>query len=326
MADIEKFIQDNFKQQCVGIYKIPESGSSRIYYRVQFSDTHTIIVCKGNNLKENEYFIYLSTLFLDKKLPVPAILAHSAHFDIYAIEDAGTTDLLSYKLNNNKEKWLPLYKNALTDLIQFQIRGAENLDFSKSHVRSIFDSVYMQWDLAYFKYYYAKLSDIEIDEQKLEQDFHTIISKALESSPQYFMYRDFQARNIMLYNKSLKYIDYQGGMKGALQYDLVSLLYQAKAQLTADERTELLEYYIQQLSEQIQIDTDKFKELFQVFVCIRILQTLGAYGYRGKIQHKEHFISSIPYALENAKKELQILTDIVKIPYLSQLITQLPVL
>ncbi len=324
-SNIQSLVKTSLGESIISIELLPGAGSNRHYYRVCTAH-NSYIVCNGTQVDENKSFIYLSNHFYNKGLRVPKVYGHTPEFNIYILQDLGNTDLLSFKLQSQEHEWLPLYKQALTDIAQFQCKGIEGLDFSHCYARNEFDSVYMNWDLSYFKYYYCKLTDIEINEQKLEEDYNTLISFLLQSPRSFFMYRDFQSRNIMLHNNELWYIDFQGGMRGALQYDVVSLLYQAKANFTEKQRNELLEHYLNQVSKYMYIDLQEFKTLYEGFICIRILQTLGAYGYRGIIQKKPHFIASIPQALENAKQQCNIVSQIIQIPYLQTLIQQLPLI
>ncbi|MCQ2959337.1 MAG: phosphotransferase [Bacteroidales bacterium] len=300
---------------------LPGAGSSRRYYRIILTNKKTLLACYGTNIEENETFNYFSSIFCKSSINVPEVLSFDK--DLYIITDLGYTDVLSAKENLNEKETLELYKRILEDLVQIQFVGGEKIDFSKCFVRHEFDKTAMRWDLYYFKYYYLKISGLEFNDQKLEEDFDKLLDFLDKSSRNYFMYRDFQSRNILLKNNLLGYIDFQGGMKGPLQYDVVSLLYQAKANLSNEMREELLSFYIEILKSRISVDEKKFKEEFQGFVFIRILQTLGAYGFRGYIQHKEHFIQSIPQALKNLKEQALVINKIVPMPYLTNLINEL---
>src|SRR5690606_29839234 len=257
------------------------------------------------DVKENRAFIEFSQFFRSKNLRVPQVCAVDGDMDCYLLEDLGNTTLFDWLSTARREKEIPapiidFYKQSIEQLIQFQLKGQE-LDFSLCHPRSRFDKQSMMWDLHYFKYYFLKLAQISFDEQLLEDDFNRLADYLLQTDTSYFLYRDFQSRNIMVVNDQPAFIDYQGGRQGALQYDLASLLYDAKADLPQALREELLNHYILLLTQKINIDEMKFRELFQGYVLIRIMQAMGAYGFRGFYEKKEHFLKSIPFALENLK-------------------------
>ena len=305
---------------------LPGAGSSRCYYRIFRKGETPILACYGSNPDENETFVYFSKKLKESGINVPEVFAINDENTIYLISDLGNTDVLTAKQQLSTEETETLYQRILKDLIQIQIQGGKHIDFSRCFVRQEFDRTAMRWDLYYFKYYYLKISGIECNDQKLEEDFETILDFLERAKRDFFMYRDFQARNILLNDNELGYIDFQGGMKGPLLYDVVSLLYQAKANLSNETREKLLSYYVQELKKHIAIDEKEFLEQFQGFIFIRILQTLGAYGFRGYIQRKEHFIQSIPQALANLKEQLPVIQKLISIPYLSALINQLDVL
>lgn len=310
----------------VSCTQLSGAGSSRQYFRV-ITSTGTYIACNGTNIDENRAFLYFANHFKQANLPVPRIFAQEQPEPwLYIIEDFGNTDLLTYKQNCDEKQVETLYRQALTDLQKFQIQGAHNLDYSRCFNRPQFDEVAMKWDFYYFKYYYLKLTPLECSDQQLETDCNTLINFLLRAPRSYCMYRDFQARNILVHENSLHYIDFQGAMQGALQYDVVSLLYQAKANLSVTQRERLLEFYIEQLPRSTYSSTCEFRELYEGFVFIRILQTLGAYGYRGFIQRKQHFIESIAPALENLQLQSEKMNTILSIPYLNSCIQQLPTL
>jgi hypothetical protein len=181
----------------------------------------------------------------------------------------------------------------------------------------------MKWDLSYFKYYFLKLAQIDFDEQALEDDFQAFTDFLLKAPRDYFLYRDFQSRNIMISNDKLYFIDFQGGRKGALQYDVASLLYDAKAGIPVEIREELLEHYIQNLKKYFSIDPAEFKSLYYGYVLIRIMQAMGAYGFRGFYEKKAHFLASIPYALQNMKEVLSFLELPMKLPTLIPVLKKL---
>ena len=323
---ITELFQSRFSTPIKTVDLLPGAGSARRYYRIHSQLPYSVLACYGTNCEENETFIYFSSVFKKANIVVPEVFAVNATKNIYLISDLGSSDVLTAKQNMSETEIESLYKRILKDLIQIQIQGGKHIDFSRCFVRQEFDRTAMFWDLYYCKYYYLKISGIECNDQKLEEDFERIVAFLNTADRNYFMYRDFQSRNILLNDNTLGYIDYQGGMKGPLQYDVVSLLYQAKANLSAEMRERLLSFYINELQTQITIDESSFRKQFQGFVFIRILQTLGAYGFRGYIQRKEHFIQSIPQALENIKTHTNIIQNIIEIPYLSNLIEQLEIL
>ena len=193
------------------------------------------------------------------------------------------------------------YKKVVAALPKFQMTAKKGLDMSVAYPRAAFDRQSMQWDLNYFKYYYLKMAYIPFNEQLLEDDYQRFMDYLLNVDDNYFLYRDFQSRNIMVYQDDVWFIDYQGGRKGALQYDIASLLYDAKADLSPEIRQELLECYMDHLTQYIPIDRKQFTAYFNAFSLIRIMQAMGAYGYRGYFERKAHFLQSAPYAIRNIR-------------------------
>jgi len=314
-------------EKLLKIYKLPASGSYRQYYRISGS-TKTCLGVYNNDAKENLAFIEFSKHFYNLNLNVPIIYAVNQDDNIYLIQDLGDITLFeklkSIKENNNSvTEILGLYKTVIKDLPKFQITGGEKLNYEYCYPRKKFDKQSMMWDLNYFKYYFLKLAQIPFDEQILEEDFELFTDFLLKSDSNYFMYRDFQSRNIMLYDNKPFYIDYQGGRKGALQYDLASLLYDAKADLTHEIREELLEFYLDELGEYIKVEREEFKSFFYGFVLIRILQAMGAYGFRGFYENKTVFLQSIPYAIQNLNYVLNKFNFPVQTKILSDILSKL---
>lgn len=291
-------------EKALSIDKLPISGSNRKYFRI-VSKNKKAIGAVGYELKENIAFLEFSKFFNQKGLKVPKIYAVADDKFSYLIEDFGDTTLYDLLLKERTSTEIPFciennYKDVIVKLVDFQLLG-KDLDFSLCYPRHIFDKQSMMWDLNYFKYYFLKLGDIIFDEQLLENDFQKLADYLANVDNNFFMYRDFQSRNIMIVENQLAFIDYQGGRKGALQYDLASLLYDAKADLPKDFRENMLDFYIKTLSEKIEIEESKFKKEFYFFVLMRIMQAMGAYGFRGYFEKKEHFLKSIPFAIENLK-------------------------
>ncbi len=301
---IELYIQWTGKAPTT-IKILPESGSHREYYRIS-NKSSSVIGAFNKDYKENKAFIEYSRFFIEQGLKVPEIYMVDYESGCYLQEDFGDIrlfDLLEKERINDElpTKIVDFYKAVLERLIDFQLKGRE-LNFKLAYPRAHFDKQSMMWDLSYFKYYFLKLAYILFDEQLLEDDFNRFVDFLLEADSGYFLYRDFQSRNIMvLEDFTPGFIDYQGGRQGALQYDPASLLFDAKANLPFDLREELLNYYLKHLSKYIKIDAILFKKHFYGFVLIRIMQAMGAYGYRGFYEKKQVFLDSIPYALNNLK-------------------------
>jgi RNase adaptor protein for sRNA GlmZ degradation len=300
---LEKLFEYWADDKALEIMDLVQSGSNRKYFRI-IGKEKTAIGVFNKDKKENIAFISFTNHFLKKGLNVPELFAQKLNENIYLIEDLGNTTLFSLvekakQSGQISEKILEYFKIALTELIRFQINGKKGLDFTVCYPRKTFDMQSIMWDLNYFKYYFLRLTKIPFDEQKLEEDFHCFSEYLLSAESKYFMYRDFQSRNILVNNNQLYFIDYQGGRKGALQYDVASLLFQAKINLSPDIRNSLLEFYVNELHQKSKIKNQVFLKHYYGYVLIRLLQTLGAYGFRGYYENRTHFLLSIPYALKN---------------------------
>ena len=285
------------------ISPLPKSASYRRYFRIKSNNKNAIGVYNADR-KENEAFISFTKHFLKHNIHVPQLYTEELDNHVYLLEDLGDTtlySLISGKRNDDQFTSIVLehYKRSLKELIKFQVKASQDLDYSVCYPRNSFDQQSIMWDLNYFKYYFVKLTQTPFDEQKLEDDFNSFIKLLLSTETNYFMYRDFQSRNIMIKDNELYFIDYQGGRKGALQYDVASLLYDAKADLPQDLRNELLEFYISLLTDSTKTRKDEFKKYFYSYVLIRIFQSMGTYGFRGVHEKKAHFLKSIPYAINN---------------------------
>jgi len=303
----KELIKNTIGDEVESITKLPQSGSSRNYFRIKCSQ-NSYIGTQSDNTEENTSFLYLAEHFGKNNLPVPQTIAVSADKKHYIQSDFG--DLTLYKIiqdsikKGTDESITNLLKQALRHLVEFQIKGHENLDYSKTYPVPSFDKESVINDLNYFKYYFLKLHEnVIFNEKRLDDDFDKLADFISQAKSDFFMYRDFQSRNIMIKDGKTYFIDFQGGRKGPLQYDVVSLLYQVKAHLTDETKKEMVEFYKSELSKYIDPKAIKFDYYFPAFVLTRLLQVCGAYGFRGLIQKKSHFIESIPYALESLKKE-----------------------
>ncbi len=300
--------------------QLPGSGSYREYYRLK-SKSKKALAVYNNDPKENAAFLEFSRHFASLGLPVPEIFSKDINNNIYLIEDLGDQTLFSLltelrsKVGTEKEL-MHIYKKVIDNLPSFQVNAGKDLNYNFCYPRAQFDKQSMMWDLNYFKYYFLKLGKIPFDEQELETDFNKFTDYLLSTDCSYFLYRDFQSRNIMIKDGSPYFIDYQGGRKGALHYDLASLLYDAKAELAPEFRTDLLQYYIFVIKKYVVINDDDFIQMFYGYALIRIMQAMGAYGFRGFYERKEHFLKSIPPAIENLSWLLNNVSLPIEIPHL----------
>ena len=265
--------------------------------------------------EENVAFLEFSRHFQRHGLPVPEIYAEDLSQGAYLEEDLGDTTLFEFvSRNRNGDMIAPAavesYRKVVAVLPRFQVEAGRDLNYKVCYPRSSFDRQSISWDLNYFKYYFLRLAGIPFSEQALEHDFSRLTKFLLGAPHDYFLYRDFQSRNVMLRNGQPFFLDYQGGRKGALQYDIASLLFDGKADLPPHVREELLNYYLECLGGFTTIDRDAFMDHYYAFVYIRIMQALGAYGFRGFYERKAHFLQSVPYALKN----LRWLAHNVKLP------------
>ena len=323
------------------ILPIAESGSARKYFRV-ITDGKSLIGTYSNNVEENEAFLCFSKHFHDLGLNVPEVFAVNEERTCYLQSDFGDDNLFAHvqkaliassgpstgsgTLASYSENVIELYKKALGHLVKLQVLGHKGLDYTKAYPTERFDRQAIIDDLNYFKYYFVKPhEEIDFNETRLGKDFEAFADFVSQAPCDFFMYRDFQSRNIMVKDGELYFIDFQGGRKGPLNYDVVSLLYQVKAQIPQTIRDELVNYYKAELSQYMSPEAVKFDTYQPYFVYLRLMQVLGAYGFRGLIQKKSHFIESIPYAL----KELKAWNEthpLIKYPELQSIISQLSTL
>jgi aminoglycoside/choline kinase family phosphotransferase len=278
--------------------------------------------------EENVAFLEFSRHFRRHRLPVPEIYLENLTQGAYLEEDLGDTTLFDFLSQNRSgldvaPPVIAIYRKVLEILPRFQIEAGRDLNYKLCYPRACFDRQSITWDLNYFKYYFLRLAGIPFNEQALEQDFGRLTKFLLTADHNYFLYRDFQSRNIMLREGEPYFLDYQGGRKGALQYDVASLLYDAKADLPPELRQELLDHYLDSLSSFLDFEPEAFMQHYYAYVYVRLMQAFGAYGFRGFYERKAHFLQSVPHALKNLRWLLHNTRLPIALPTLTEAFTNM---
>lgn len=320
LSDIYRLFEKNFGCPVLRCEEISACGSYRRYFRlkaqahpegmvVDASGCFSVMGCWNADIKENAAFVSFARRFHEAGLPVPRIYAVDEPSCIYLQEDLGNESLYdrvkrlwleplaadaSYPF---PEELMDLYRQSLSRLVRLQVTGREVIDYSYCTPCPAFHRDAIHWDLNYFKYFFLKLMRVPFDEQALEDDFRTFSAYLLEADCSYFLFRDFQSANIMLRDNSVYFIDFQGGRKGALQYDPASLLFDAKTLLPSSVRSQLIAYYYSELTRFVSVSASDFYAYYQGYTLCRLLQALAAFGLRGVVEHKPGFRESIPPAL-----------------------------
>jgi aminoglycoside/choline kinase family phosphotransferase len=294
---ISEGYKELFGNRQINVTPLPPSGSDRRYFRI-IDGGKSIIGAHNANREENEAFIGFTEHFRTKSLPVPEIYGFLPGKFVYYLQDLGDDNL--YTWLHKKPEFIPfdsdamrLYKKILDVLILFQTDGIDGLNLELCYPHKSFDRQSMMWDMNYFKYMFLKLIAVPFNERRLEHDFDSLAGYLLETGQDYFLYRDFQTANVMVVGDEPWFIDYQGGRKGAPQYDVASLLYDAKIPMEGKDREVLLEYYIDRFCSQSREDRHQFRGYYSGFSMIRVMQALGAFGFRGLYEQKPTFTDSI---------------------------------
>lgn len=317
-----------FGKKKFDIVALPQSGSDRKYFRIA-DNGKSVIGAHNANPEENEAFIGFSRHFLSIGLPVPEIYKYLPEKNIYYLQDLGDTNLYTW-LHSRKDisafnsDTIKLYRKILDKLILFQTKGIIGLDLELCYPHKSFDRQSMMWDMNYFKYMLLKLLAVPFNERHLEKDFNTLCDFLLETGQDYFLYRDFQTANVMIVGDEPWFIDYQGGRKGAPQYDVASMLYDAKIPMSDRDREELLGYYIDNFCAVSKEDKNKFRGYYSGFSMIRIMQALGAFGFRGLYEQKPTFTDSIVPGVNLLLKLTDSAKSHVNLPELYQTVKAIP--
>lgn len=328
MKKLAQLFESHFKEKVDSVEPLRAHGSDRKLFRL-INKKRSVIGVENEDRAENVAFIEFSHHFKKEGLPVPEIYTADLNEGIYLEEDLGDVTLFD-ALNKSRSDGQPfpddikdIYKKVVHILPQFQIKAGKSLNYEVCYPRHSFDRQSMMWDLNYFKYYFLKLARIPFNEQKLEDDFVQFTSFLLQTPHHFFLYRDFQSRNIMIREGKPYFIDYQGGRRGALQYDIASLLFDAKANLPFKVRDELLKEYLKAASKWVPINREEFMKYYYGYVLIRIMQAMGAYGFRGFYERKTHFLQSVPYAISNLEYVLRTAEFPVELPTLMDILHRL---
>jgi aminoglycoside/choline kinase family phosphotransferase len=328
MNELETLFRQYTHENLLTQKELTASGSPRRYFRLE-GEKSILIGVEGTSVEENRAFIAMSKHFGKLGLPVPLVVAETADGKIYLQNDLGDTLLFDYIAKGRKtgvfsEIEKEMLRKTMQKLPAFQVTGAKGFDFSVSYPQPEFNERSVFWDLNYFKYNFLKTTGVDFQENRLEDDFVRLSDVLLQSKTDTFMYRDFQSRNVMVKDGEPYFIDFQGGRKGPLPYDVASFLWQAKAGFSSELREELLKVYLESLKKLITVDEAGFRRQLNHFVLFRTLQVLGAYGFRGYFEKKPHFLQSIPFAIENLKQLLA--CDFQEYPYLIEVLKQMTAL
>ncbi len=306
-----RLFREHFGKNPATILPLEGDGSSRKMFRLVSDEYETSIGVFGPDAEENRAFLSYSRALREAGLPVPLIYRADEDAGAYLEEDLGDTTLFDALVAAREREGsafpqsiLPVYRRVVEELPRFQVLGGRAVDYSVAYPRAAFDRQSILWDLNYFKYHFLKLAQIPFNESRLERDFKRFTTFLLAADRRHFLYRDFQSRNVMLREGEPWFIDYQGGRKGALQYDIASLLYDAKAGIPQGVRDQLLSHYLDALERYVPVDRGGFRQFYRGYVLVRIMQAMGAYGYRGFFERKIRFLQSVPHAIDNIESLL----------------------
>ena len=326
MKQLEQLFVKYKHENVKNIEELPSSGSNRRYFRLTGENGDTLIGVKGTSVEENIAFVKISEHFYNQGIPVPRVFAVSDDKNFYMQENLG--DEILFKATEKgrtcgsfSDEERELLRKTMAKLPEIQFLGADGLDFSVCYPQPEFDERMISFDLNYFKYCFLKATGLDFSEIKLEDDFQRMSDILMRSTSATFLYRDFQSRNVMLVNGEPYFIDFQGGRKGPIYYDVASFVWQAKANYSEELREELVKTYLNSLRKYMPVDETYFRQQLRHFVLFRTLQVLGAYGFRGYFEKKPHFLQSVPYAIDNLRRLLR--EPFTEYPYLSGLLTEL---
>ena len=319
--DLVRLFEERFGEPPRAVVGLAGDGSNRSYRRLLRESGPSVVGVIGPDREENRAFLDYTRRFRAASLPVPELYAANEDAGVYLIEDLGDTTLFDAleeartaaaatdpdagAAGGFPDALLEPYGAVIRLLPRFQVEGHAAVDYGVAYPHEEFGRQSIVWDLNYFKYHFLKLAHVPFSEARLETDFDTLADFLLTADRDVFLYRDFQSRNVMITPDGPRFIDYQGGRRGAPQYDIASLLYDAKADIPPELREEMLGWYLDALAVHRSVDRQEFEQLYRGFVLVRIMQALGAYGYRGFFERKPRFLKSVPFAARNLARLLE---------------------
>ena len=325
--DIKDLYKSAFGRSPQSVVRLTGDGSNRVYYRLSSSDG-SVIGAMGTSSDENRAFVALAHAFEKSGVPAPKVLAVSGDDLCYLQEDLGDDSLYS-SLKSAREAGrfevneIRLLCKTISQLPHIQFRVPQYFDFSRCYPVSDFNERTVMWDLNYFKYCFLKGVGVEFNESLLEDEFDRLTALLLSDNDNVFLYRDFQSRNVMLKDGNPYFIDFQGGRRGPIYYDVASFVGQSRAKYTAEAVSAMLDAYIDALGEYKTVDKEHFMCMLRLFRIFRLLQNLGAYGYRGLFERKKAFIESIPAALAQLG---DLLCEVKEFAYIRSLVAEIAAL
>ena len=325
MERLKELYKEKFGSEPQSVVRLTGDGSNRVYYRM--TGVADVIGVAGTSVEENRVFIALSRAMLACDIAVPAVLAVSDDELCYLQNDLGDVSLygaMAHARENGvfEAADIECLSSVVAELPKIQFTVPQHFDFSLCYPVSDFNERTVMWDLNYFKYCFLKGVGIEFNENRLEDEFVKLTDILLSDNDNVFLYRDFQSRNVMLKDGKPFFIDFQGGRRGPIYYDVASFVGQARAKYSDVAVASMVDAYLDALAFYKSVDREYFMKMLRLFRVFRLLQNLGAYGYRGLFERKKAFVESIPAALE----QLSALLDGGEFPYIMSLVNEIAAL
>jgi aminoglycoside/choline kinase family phosphotransferase len=285
-------------------------GSDRVFYRLSYQSGSLIIMVNAHpssneaGINENDSFYYIGTHLRSQGIGTPEIHKFQRERGWFIIEDLGSTHLRDKALEMKRDpvRLRELYQQLLDLLPSIQVKGAQGFDATRIHSVP-YDSHFVRtWESGYFFRTFLKgYCNMDITEEFLHDEFQELANALSLMDRGFFLYRDFQSNNIMIKAHQFRFVDFQGGRKGPLQYDLASLLLDPYVDLDEELHTTLIDYYLKQLSLITTVERKKFLSEYPFIALHRAMQILGAFAYLSTIKKKFHFTTYMPAAIRNLK-------------------------